>query len=637
MAWLVTEGPALLYCGLFGVGFVLLSLAIGRRCLLWLGVRSVHAVSERGALAFTLGASALQLVPLALGALGVLSTRHVCIVGSVLALPFAKDVRSVLLCARATLKQARRPEGWWLAWLVTLLPGLLIALLSALTPTVDPDGLGYHLTVPKRWLTLGSLEYLPTYPYSNTPMGVEMLFTLAMSFAGDAAAKLVHYLMGVAAAVSLFCAARRLASDALSALAVTLLLFGPFGIAPLMGWAYVEAATAAALVGAASAWLVWYQERDVGCLRLAGALAGAGVSYKLTAGLFPVALAALTVVLMWHEARERGEPLGPKLGMVLRVAPLVVLPVLPWMVRSTLVTGNPVFPMFAQLLPSRDFTPEQAAQFEQYNRYMTWGAGSGTGWGLGLRKAILGGAAGALALGGLLVFVRVRSFAARATTAVVVLTLLLQLGAAGLYKRYWIPVLAVMQLPVLLLFLTWLKQVWARPAVIVLSALLSLLTGRQLLRSVNDDAAGLVQTALGLKPQVEFLRGQLPLLPLYQRINSELPAEAGVMLASYCGAFHIDRRTFCVDLVQNSLRVSSWADYVNDLRRLRVTHMLAPRDWGVAQAPRPEPQPLRVGNTSFLVRTKEEELVGRTIRDHSRLLLAASDQGLYAIDLAGLD
>ena len=90
----------------------------------------------------------------------------------------APDALAVLRRARTSLAGLRRPPAWFVAWLLALSPGLVFALLSALTPTIDPDGVGYHLTVPKRWLAMGSLGYLPTYPYSNTPMGTEMLFTI---------------------------------------------------------------------------------------------------------------------------------------------------------------------------------------------------------------------------------------------------------------------------------------------------------------------------------------------------------------------------------------------------------------------------------------------------------------------------
>lgn len=636
MAWLVTGGPALLYAGAFGLAFTLLSLALGRRLCIWLNAWRGVTVLERASLAATLGAGVLQVIPFALGAAGALTISNVRIVSAVVLLAALPDLWAVLRSARRQLTAVRLPERWLSLWWLAALPGLLLALLSALTPTIDPDGLGYHLTVPKRWLAQGSLGYLPTYPYSNTPMGVEMLFTLGMAWAGDAAAKLVHFLLGIFAAGALYAAALRLAGQTLAILAVTLLWFGPFGLGSLMGWAYVEAATAAALIASGLAWLTWYRDRSLGWLRLAGLLAGIGVSFKMTAGLFPVALGVLTLALLWREHREQGKPVAGAWLLLLGLTPFLVLPVLPWFARSALVTGNPFFPMFATLIPSRDFTAQQSADFDQYNRYMVWGVGRGQAWGLGVRKAMLAGVGAAIAGLGVLAYRRQRSYPARATALVVLGTVLVQLAAAGLYKRYWIPALAVLQLPVLLLLAGRLSAAWVRPALLGLTGLLSLYCAKQVYSSVNGDVAGLVKTSLGLQSQHDFLRRQLPLLPLYERVNREALPTAGVMLGGYCGGFHIDRTTFCADIVQSSIRVSSWSEFTSDLLKQGVTHVIAPREW---ETPLPNPDqapPVQVGNTSYLIRHQETVMLGRLMREHSKLLLPASDQGLYAIDLASL-
>lgn len=633
MPWLVTTGPSALYVTLFLFLFGLVSMALGRRLLILAKANGHTSPLERAALALVLGVGVLQLVCFLLGVAGFFTISGLRAACGVVLVASAFDAWAVLRRAWAELPSLLPAAPWLRLWLLALLPGIGLALLLAIAPTVDPDGLGYHLTVPKRWLSLGSLEYLPTYPYSNTPMGVEMLFALGMSLAGDAAAKSIHFLLGITAAVALFHAGRRLSGDTLGALAVTVLFFGPFGIASLMGWAYVEAAAAAALLTSTLAWLIWFRERQTGLLTIAGLLAGIGVSFKLTAALFPVVLGALTVVLLWHEGQAKGESLLTSVMPVVKLIPVLALPVLPWLLRSALVTGNPFFPMFAQQIQSRDFTGPQSAAFDSYNRYLVWGVGAGAEWGLGMRKAILAGVALAIAAVGLFVQRRLTSFTARTTARFVLGAIILQLAAAGLYKRYWIPLLAVVELPLLLLLGDFLRRAWLRPALVAGTALLSLLAGLKALDGVQRDIAGLAKTALGLEPQTEFLRRQLPLYPLYEKANRELAPNAGVMLAMYCGGFHLDRSTYCVDIVQSSLRVSSWPEFVEDLRRLGVTHTLAPREWEAPFEATAAGSRIEVGNTSFLVRPQEHEMVGRLLREHGRLLSAAADQGLYAIEL----
>jgi hypothetical protein len=635
MASLVTTGPAALYATLFAVGFALLSVAVGRRTMIWLGVSGDAGLVERGVLAMVLGAGVLQFVPFVLGVAGVLSPFRVRIACLVVAAAAARDLLAVLRRAGASIRGLVRPRIWFGVWLLALVPGLASALLSAWTPALDPDGLGYHLTVPKRWLSMGHLGYLPTYPYSNAPMGVEMLFALGLSWSGDTAAKTIHVLLGVTAAIGLYCAAKRVANDVLAMLAVALFLFGPLGLGVFLGFAYVEGAASAALIASALAWLIWYQGRQAGFLRVSALLAGVGLTFKLTTALFPVALGALTVLILWREARDQGRQARSNLSPLPRVVPFVALPVLPWLIRSTIVTGNPFFPLLAEWIPSRDFTAQQAAKFDQYNRYLLWAIHYN--WSLGLREKILAAAAVAVVVVGIVVYRWVRSFAARSTTLVVVATMLVQLGAVGLYKRYWIPLLSIVELPVLLLLAGLLLRPWIRPIVLALTVALSLYSARTILRNQNGDTSASVKTSLGIESQEAFLDSHLPVLTIYEKINGQLPKDAGVMLAAECAGFYIDRRTFCLDIVQNSLRLSSWPDFVKDMRRLHVTDVIAPLDWEQPAQPSSGPTQVPGGSVGFLVRPQERETVGRLLHDHSHLIASDSDQGLFAIDLGGLD
>jgi hypothetical protein len=306
------------------------------------------------------------------------------------------------------------------------------------------------------------------------------------------------------------------------------------------------------------------------------------------------------------------------------------------MVRAAVVTGNPVFPMFAGILPSRDFTAEQSKAFDHYNRYMAWGVGAGAAWDIGKRKLILGVAALLLGLGGAVVALRQKTFAARVTAWVVLGTMLVQLLAAGLYKRYWIPLLSVVELPLLLPLAGWLVRDAIRLGVVALTAVMSLFCVKQILGPADGDLVGLVKTTLGLQSQQEFVEAHQPLYPLYAKINSETPATSAVILAEYCGGFYIDRTTFCADIVQSSLRLTTFPEFASDLERLGATHVIMPLAWLEPLPESSEPPRLEVGNTSHLVRPAERRLVGALAKQHGRMLAQASNQALFEIDSAGL-
>ena len=188
----------------------------------------------------------------------------------------------------------------------------------------------------------------------------------------------------------------------------------------------------------------------------------------------------------------------------------------------------------------------------------------------------------------------------------------------------------------LLLLVRWLRAAWAGKALVGLTALLSLVASKQILGSVGGDVAGLIKTPLGVQQQSVFMQRQLPLMPLYEAVNRDAPPNAGVMLAAYCSGFYIDRATFCADIVQSSLRYSSWEEFKSDVVRLGITHVIAPRDWEIPVPESSTPAPIQVGNTSYLIREQEHVMVGRAMREHGRLVLSALDQGLYVLDVERL-
>jgi hypothetical protein len=617
---------------LFTLAFLWLSAAMGRRLMRLLGVPADDALAERAVVGTALGVGLLQFVPFALGAVGALTPTALRITIGVIALLAALDLIAVASAGLRAVKGWTRPQTWLLVWFAVIAPAVIVIFFLAVTPSIDPDGLAYHLTVPKRWLQLGSLAYLPTYQPSNSPMGVEMLFTIALVFEGDISAKLLHFALGMVGAFGLYLAGKRLQGPTVGALAAALFLVGPGGAGHLLGWAFVEGAAGFALVASALAWLVWFEKRQIGWLRCAALLAGVGASFKITAALLPAALVALTILVLWNDGRTRQPPQRPALARLWPLLVLVAVPVAPWLIRSAIVTGNPFFPMFARLIPSRDMPAALSTAYDNFNRYNTWGTGLSSHFTLGQRKLMLVVAGLGLIFAGGVIFWRLKSWLGRGTVVVVVCTALAQLMAAGLYTRYWVPILAALQLPIAALIDRTFAQRW-RPFVAVgLTAVCSLMMARKAVGSVGRDLGGLVRTAAGLRSHHSFMEQQLALLPLYEHVNRELPADARVILSCTCNGFYVDRSTLCAEFPQDSLRFTVWNELVEDVRRLRVTHVMAPRTLAEGG---PSPA-FETSSTSMLRRAQEYELLRRLLGQHARLLASAADQGLYELEINSL-
>jgi hypothetical protein len=297
-----------------------------------------------------------------------------------------------------------------------------------------------------------------------------------------------------------------------------------------------------------------------------------------------------------------------------------------------MLTGNPFFPVLASRIPSRDLSPELAAQVDKYLRFLTWGNTFGREWSLEQRAHVLLAVAVAVGCLAALAFWKLRSRMARGTIVVVTITALAQLSAAGLFFRYSLPIGAALLLPVVAPFESWLARRPVTLAWVALTLAFSLQQARHSLIEAGSNLGGLVATAAGLQDRRTFLEERLATYPLYERANRDLPADSGIMLSAYCAGFYIDRATFCAEMVQDSLRFTDWEEFTSDLRRLHITHLIAPSALATGG-----PTPFLGGSSvSVITRVGQFRLVRQLLEQHGRTVATASDFGLYEIDQAWL-
>jgi hypothetical protein len=427
-------------------------------------------------------------------------------------------------------------------------------------------------------------------------------------------------------------AGRRIHSTLVGVAAATLFLFGPFGIGTILGSAYIEGIQGCFVVASLAAWLVWYSARQEGWLRAAFLVAGFAVSIKITSAMFPAGLLLVTWFVL---QRERPGAFSP--AVILGTWPMMLLvaaPVIPWLIREALVVGNPVFPMFSKLFPTREFPQEVASEWGTYFRYMNWGNSLGPDVSLETRKLVIFIAAGIVLAGTGVVYALLRSPTARATAVVSGLLAVIQVFAVGLYRRHWVAVLAVIQLLVIAQFIWILPARILRAGVVAMALALSLLVAHDTLGKFNYDYAGLVRTAFGIDTQRDFLARHLPPYPLFEHVNRYLPANSGVLLEFSCGGFLLDRRTFCLENPQGAINADSWETFVDDARRLGVTHVIAPQ-WMADSKVQQFGDMVRSG-PGVELRGKVDRMLIRLLRTQGQLLASASDLGLYAVDLPAI-
>lgn len=264
-----------------------------------------------------------------------------------------------------TYQTAASPEAPasmnWL-WLLVC-PFIAIMLLAASLPPgvlwreegFGYDVLEYHLAVPKIFYEQGRIAFLPDNVYSNFPLSSEMLSLLMMRLRGDPIeASFMAVTVNAGLAVLLMAAAwlagRRFSPRA-GVVAGVLAGTTPW-VAYLAGIAYVEVGMLALGMCALAATLNsekvsgrFSEKEAAGAPRktiptpfLAGLLAGLACGYKYTAVpliAFPVSFALLAGGTSWPQ----------RVRNLLLYGCAALIAFSPWMVRNTVNTGNPFYPL----------------------------------------------------------------------------------------------------------------------------------------------------------------------------------------------------------------------------------------------------------------------------------------------------
>lgn len=317
-----------------------------------------------GVIVFSLAAFGLAAVHLAYGFV----VKAVVI--AVLALGFYPWVRRL----RAAPTRARR-------WLAELEPGPaawifcagLLAfplVLAAAQPPLYWDALTYHLAVPHKYALAHGIVYLPYNTYSSMPLGATMFYLWGMLWDGLTCANASYLAASLVVVALVYRLARFWLSQFYAAAAGFLVLFSPVFFVVMPG-AHVDHFLMLYVVAALYAYFLPRPAGDATPPRRAlavGIFLGAVLAVKYTSIYVLGAFAPIFVYdlvrrrLRWRDA-----------AVILAVAFAFVAP---WLVKAYVERGNPVFPLFYDVLGGRDFSQVQAEHLVAWQH----GMGSGRNW-----------------------------------------------------------------------------------------------------------------------------------------------------------------------------------------------------------------------------------------------------------------
>ncbi len=327
----------------------------GILAIVWRTVVALAIISLAGGIGSLTKLRDLDLPPLTLAALtaglglGIISIT-VLVIGASIGINAFLWV--VFLAALILL---RKPVfSWWKYWQAanqlwegtsrfarTILALTIVILICqyviALAPPLQFDALMYHLAIPKAYLQLGRITYLPDTIFWGMPEQVEMLYTLAMSIGGAESATVLGWWIGFLTLAGLAGYTERLFSSDAACVAVASLMCAS-GLTISLSSGYVEWTTMLFGLAMSVCLIQWALNRDQSTLILAGLFAGMALGTKYTAG---VALLAGCVVVLFFQKPYSLKQIVTNLIIFGGTAVIITLP---WWLRNILATSNPFYP-----------------------------------------------------------------------------------------------------------------------------------------------------------------------------------------------------------------------------------------------------------------------------------------------------
>jgi hypothetical protein len=244
--------------------------------------------------------------------------------------------------------------------------------LVALSWDVSWDASTYHLTLPRLWVEAGGFTAPPGNVYARWPLATELLYAAALAVADHPVAKALHGAFGLATLWALWVGARSFDREAAAWIAAPLVLASPV---VLLEWsiAYVDLAYAFFFLAGLLFVARWRETRgaDRRALVWAGVCGGALAGVKVNGVVGAAALGMSLLPALAAQVR-RGGGRGALADAARFALPVLVL-WLPWLARTALLTGNPLYPLFFDVFGGPDWSPRLAEQFLAWQRSIGMG------------------------------------------------------------------------------------------------------------------------------------------------------------------------------------------------------------------------------------------------------------------------
>tara|TARA_B100000686_G_scaffold28098_3_gene28061 strand:- start:13103 stop:15019 length:1917 start_codon:yes stop_codon:yes gene_type:complete len=313
-------------------------------------------------LATGLGLGIVSFVPFGLAWAQQLSSLNLMLAASVLAFT---GLVSWLLLTPVTLGELRQLKfriynlgHLDIVLILFILVLTILNLFAALAPVTGVDELIYRVADASTYLKEQGFVYIPSKFSHQQPQLVMMLQMWGMSLGTDSASQVIQWVMGIIFIVVVIDFSRRYMPFTV-ALALGLILYCASDVVVLSGRAVPDLANSMFLFLSFVALKLWLDTKNDRWLILVGILAGFFAAGSRLTGAYGAI--AITIFIICYGLRNKQINNLQVISSAILVSAIAFLMVLPWLIKSFTMTGNPVWPFLFDIFGAKDFTQNSAA------------------------------------------------------------------------------------------------------------------------------------------------------------------------------------------------------------------------------------------------------------------------------------
>jgi len=224
-----------------------------------------------------------------------------------------------------------------------------VLIIIALTPPIAADALIHHLAIPKLWLLNGGFYEIKWADFSYYPMNIDLLYLIPLYFKNDILPNFIHMAFGIGTAWLIYRHLKVRFNRITGLLGVLIFVSTPI-VLRMSTVAYVDLGLVFFTTASIFAFVRWRAGNytEFKWLIISSIAMGLALGTKYNA---LIAWFFLSTSIVFLYSRDTGAQWrAVRFGVVFFLVSLFVFS--PWLIKNLILTGNPLYPLFADLLTS---------------------------------------------------------------------------------------------------------------------------------------------------------------------------------------------------------------------------------------------------------------------------------------------